>query len=189
MFRRVVVGFAVAYLALALASSGGHGQAPSTGTTPPASTAPANPSPASPPPTTGQPTMRPPTAAPIDSFVAERDSMMKEVLTKIAGRESAPAESVFKNIKIMKTVPAGQLLRVMNLGFGRSLGTNCGHCHVTGHWADEDKAPKQIARDMMMMTRTINDTLLARIKNLKSEKPGVACATCHRGQLKPARQL
>ena len=131
----------------------------------------------------------PPSAAVIDSFVAERDSLAKEVLAKIAGRENAPAESVFKNIKVMKKLPAGQLLRVMNQGFGRSLGTNCAHCHVTGHWADEDKAPKQIAREMMAMTRTINDTLLARIKNLKSEHPGVACATCHRGQLKPARQM
>ena len=44
------------------------------------------------------PAMPPPAPAPIDSFVAERDSLMKEVLQHIAGRENAPAESVFKNI-------------------------------------------------------------------------------------------
>jgi hypothetical protein len=132
---------------------------------------------------------RPATSAPVDSFVADRDSLMKDVLQKIAGRENAPAESVFKNVKVMKSVPAGQLLRIMNSGFGRSLGVNCSHCHVAGHWADEDKAPKQITRDMIAMVRTINDTLLVRIKNLKSEKPGVGCVTCHRGQVKPARQM
>ena len=59
---------------------------------PPAAPAPASPPPAAP----------PPAAAPIDSFVSERDSLMKEVLQHIAGRENMPAESVFKNIKIEK---------------------------------------------------------------------------------------
>ena len=114
---------------------------------------------------------------------------MNDVLQKIAGRESAPAESVFKNIKVLKGVPAGRIPRIMNLGFGRSLGVNCSHCHVAGHWADEDKAQKQIAREMMAMVDTINHVMLPRIKNLKSEHPTVTCTTCHRGSRKPATSL
>jgi hypothetical protein len=130
-----------------------------------------------------------PAPAPVDSFVAERDSLMKEVLEHIAGRENAPAESVFKNIKVLKGMPAGRLPRAMNLGFGRSLGVSCTHCHVAGHWADEDKAQKQITREMIAMVDTINRVMLPRIKNLKSEHPTVTCTTCHRGSRKPATSL
>ena len=101
-----------------------------------------------------------------------------------SGRESAPAESVFKNIKILKGATVEQTLRRMN-AYGRSLGVSCKHCHVLGHWDDEDKNTKQIARDMMMMTGKINDELLPAIKNIKSERPGVNCGTCHGGRARP----
>lgn len=133
-------------------------------------------------------------AAP-DSFSAERDSLMNVVLQDIAGRENAPAESVFKNVKIMKGLPAGRLVRAMNYGFGHALGVGCRHCHIVGHWRDEDKPTKQITRDMMRMVDAINDTLLARIPNLKHEGEGegggphVTCTTCHRGQPKPATRM
>jgi len=122
---------------------------------------------------------------PPDSFASERDSLMNEVLKGIAGRENTPAESVFKNIKMLKGRTVDQLLHMMNLGYGRSLGVRCNHCHVLGHWADEDKNTKQIARDMMAMTGKINDELLPAIKNIKSDHPGVNCGTCHHGIARP----
>jgi len=133
--------------------------------------------------------MAPPPPVATDSFATERDSLMNEVLQHIAGRENAPAESVFKNIKMFKGFPAGRLMRVMNYGWGRGLGTQCQHCHVLGHWADEDKAPKQIARDMGVMVDSINTALLPRIKNLHSEHPRVNCTTCHRGKVIPATNM
>ena len=63
---------------------------------------------------------------------ARRDSASATALRSIAGRETQPAESVFKNIKILKGVPAGRLVNIMNMGFGRSLGVSCGFCHVPG---------------------------------------------------------
>jgi len=122
---------------------------------------------------------------PVDSFATERDSLMKDVLASYAGKESMPAESVFKNLKVIKGRTVEQVLRMMNMGFGRSLGVRCQHCHVLGHWADEDKNTKQIARDMMAMSARINDELLPAIKNIKSEKPGVNCGTCHHGIARP----
>ncbi len=129
------------------------------------------------------------TSAPVDSFAAERDSLMNEVLKSIAGREAAPAESVFKNIQLMKGVPAGRLVRIMNMGYGKSLGVRCAHCHDSGKWDSEDKPQKQIARDMAAMTRTLNSEMLPKIKNLRSENPVVNCTTCHRGSIKPAQSL
>lgn len=128
-------------------------------------------------------------AAPIDTFAAERDSMMNQVLESIAGRETAPAESVFKNIQFMKGVPAGRIPRIMNMGYGKSLGVRCAHCHDTGKWDSDDKPQKQVTRDMAAMTRMLNTEALPKIKNLRSEKPTVNCTTCHRGSIKPAQNL
>ena len=75
------------------------------------------------------------------------------------------------------------------MGFARSLGVSCVHCHVPGEWEKDDKPQKQIAREMGGMSRTISGDLLSKIRNLRSEKPAVNCTTCHRGQVKPALDL
>ncbi len=92
---------------------------------------------------------------------------------------------MYKNIKVMKGVPAGRLLRIMNMGYSRSLGVGCNFCHVPGHWADDDKPAKQVARDMMVMTKAINDTLLPRVYNPDHDRRAVNCGTCHRGARHP----
>ena len=107
----------------------------------------------------------------------------------IAGQEDKPAGEVFKNIQMLKAMPAARLLRVMELGYAKSLGVNCTHCHVAGQWEKEDKPTKQIARDMAAMAANINNEQLKKIKNLKSAEPMINCTTCHRGQTKPALNL
>ena len=197
MLRRMFAFAAIAYLAVS-ASLAARSQVPGSAPAAEAAAAPAPPArdssaarPSMPPP--GSPGANPPAMraamAPPDSFAAERDSLMNDVLEKIAGRENAPAESVFKNIRLLKGVPAGRLPRIMNFGFGRSLGVRCRHCHVEAHWDAEDKPQKQIARDMSEMLHTINTELLPKVKNLKSEHPTVNCTTCHRGAVKPALNL
>jgi hypothetical protein len=47
---------------------------------------------------------------------------LADLRKSIAGKENEPAEKVFKNIQLLKGVPAGRLLRVMELGYSRSLG-------------------------------------------------------------------
>jgi hypothetical protein len=114
---------------------------------------------------------------------------IEELEKSIAGREKEPSGTVFKNVQILKQVPAGQLLDIMRMGFSRSLGVRCSKCHIMGQWEKDDKDDKQVARDMMKMTSTINNDLLKNIKNLMSDKPEVTCATCHRGQEKPATTM
>lgn len=117
---------------------------------------------------------------------AEAINKLKE---QIKGRENEPAEKVFKNIQILKGVPAARLLAIMEMGYARSLGVNCAHCHAPEKWESEDKNTKQIAREMWTMMGKINGELLKNIKNLKSESATVNCTTCHRGQVKPALNL
>jgi hypothetical protein len=128
--------------------------------------------------------VQPQAAKPFDQARA-----LVELRLKIAGQENKPAEEVFKNIQWLKGIPAARLLRIMELGYGRSLGVDCRHCHVPGGWEKDDKPTKQIARDMGAMMTAINNDLLKKIKNLRSETPAVNCATCHRGQTKPALNL
>ena len=124
-----------------------------------------------------------------DSITASRERFAREVLAGIAGREDLPADSVFRNIKILKGVPAGRLVRMMDMGYGRSLGVSCDHCHDTEEWESDAKRPKEVARQMMTMMGTINRELLPTIENLKSERPIVNCTTCHRGSTKPALDM
>ena len=114
---------------------------------------------------------------------------LADLRKSIAGKENEPAEKVFKNIQLLKGFPAARLLRVMEMGYSRSLGVTCTHCHVPGEWEKEDKPTKQIAREMAAMVTTINNQHLKQIKNLKSETPVINCTTCHRGQTKPALNL
>ena len=110
------------------------------------------------------------------------------VLRSIAGRENMPAESVFKNIKIFQGVPAGRLVRIMNIGYGRSLGVSCGFCHVPGKWDLDDKEEKNTARVMHAMVQTINREYLSKLPNDRSGPPTANCFTCHRGNAKPMSQ-
>jgi hypothetical protein len=119
----------------------------------------------------------------------DQTQALAKLRESIAGKENEPAEKVFKNIQLLKGIPAGRLLRVMELGYSRSLGVTCTHCHVPAEWEKEDKPTKQIARDMAAMVSAINNQHLKQIKNLKSETPMVNCTTCHRGQIKPALNL
>jgi hypothetical protein len=111
-----------------------------------------------------------------------------ELLASIKGKENLPASQVFKNVTVLKTMPAGRFLRVMDAGYSRSLGIDCEHCHVADDWAADDLRPKRAAREMAIMTTEIN-ARLQKMENLDDEESTVNCTTCHRGNIKPATQM
>lgn len=124
-----------------------------------------------------------------DTVDFDQQQAVAELRERIEGQEERPSSEVFENIEVFEKVPAERLLRIMEMGFTRSLGVNCTHCHNPKDWASEEKPQKQIAREMMAMAGRINSELLANIKNLESEKPTVNCTTCHRGEVIPALNL
>jgi photosynthetic reaction center cytochrome c subunit len=93
-----------------------------------------------------------------------------------AQQEDKPAEQVYKNIQVMKGMPASRLMSAMSR-LTQSLGVDCSHCHVPDALDKDDKPAKQTARKMFEMVRMINATLGANRVN---------CYTCHRGQPQPA---
>jgi len=124
------------------------------------------------------------------SLAAEptKDELLTALREQIAGREQEPAEAVFKDIELFKGRTAQQLLAVMDLGFSRSLGVDCAHCHDVKDWPADTKKQKAVAREMSLMTRELNARLQT-IDGIESEQPVVNCTTCHRGQKKPAISL
>jgi len=124
-----------------------------------------------------------------DSLALDRAKYVNAIKETIKGKEELPAESVFSNIKILKGVPAGRILAIMNFGYSRSLGVSCGHCHDTNDFASEEKLTKQIARDMHEFAARVREDLNS-IESLADRKPvTINCTTCHRGSIKPALNL
>ena len=87
------------------------------------------------------------------------------------------AEEQFKNIQILKGIPAEQLFPTMEF-ISASLGVNCEFCHVKNAFEKDDKKPKQTARKMMEMMFAIN-------KDNFDGRRNVTCYSCHRGDAKP----
>src|SRR5437868_2707554 len=77
-----------------------------------------------------------PSATPLPSF--DQAAALAKLREQIKGKEKDPASNVFKNIQMLKQVPAGRLLSIMENGYSRSLGVDCTHCHVSDKWESED---------------------------------------------------
>src|SRR5579885_2505623 len=97
---------------------------------------------------------------------------------------SAPAahapkltEEQFKNIKVLKGIPADELIPAMQF-ITASLGVECEYCHVERAFEKDDKKPKRIAREMMTMMMNIN-------KDNFEGRREVTCYSCHRGATNP----
>ena len=149
-------------------------------TTVPGPTQPANPPPGAPGagglPPGGR---RPPNPMQQDTV---RRKQVDSILVAIAGKENQPAGTVFKNVKILKDMPAGQFVKMMDTTYGRGLGMTCANCHVIGQFDGDTRKNKRIARDMQVMENYINTTQLPTVKELDDDYPKVSCVTCHMGE-------
>jgi photosynthetic reaction center cytochrome c subunit len=87
------------------------------------------------------------------------------------------AEEQFKNIQVLKGVPADQIFPTMQF-ISASLGVECEFCHVPPDFDKDDKKTKQTARKMMEMMIAINADNFDRRRE-------ITCYSCHRGNAKP----
>ncbi len=92
-----------------------------------------------------------------------------------AGAKTATQQ--FKNIQVMKDIPADDLIPAMQF-ISASLGVECTYCHVERAFEKDDKKEKKFARHMIEMTMNIN-------KDNFEGKRRVTCYSCHRGAAKP----
>ena len=91
--------------------------------------------------------------------------------------QAQTAEQKFKNIQVLKGIPADQLVPSMQF-ITASLGVECDFCHVEHAMDKDDKKEKVAARKMMSMMMAINKF------NFEGERE-VTCYTCHRGAAHP----
>ena len=87
----------------------------------------------------------------------------------------------YKNIKVLKDIPADELIPSMQF-ITAALGVDCNFCHVENQgkleFDKDDKKEKKTAREMMQMMFAIN-------KNNFDGERQVTCNTCHRGSAHP----
>ena len=111
---------------------------------------------------------------------AVADEINPALAAKIIGltveQAQQPATEVFKNIQILKTVPAGRIPIAMSF-MSRSLGVKCSFCHDELNWS-KDGPDKETARKMLTMVSSTKEFF-------GGENTLVGCWTCHRGQPKP----
>jgi Photosynthetic reaction centre cytochrome C subunit len=92
-----------------------------------------------------------------------------------AGNKEERTEQKYKNIQMLKGLPADRLTKIM-FAFKASLGVDCTFCHIKDQFEKDDKPEKQMARKMITIVRDANAKLGA---------ARVTCYTCHRGQQRP----
>ncbi|HEV7990353.1 MAG TPA: c-type cytochrome [Gemmatimonadaceae bacterium] len=129
-----------------------------------------------------------------------RRSLAGFLLLAVPALLSAQAPAKFPpdslvNVKVFpKSTPVPQVLGAMR-NFTSDLGVRCTFCHVGKEgqpisqfdFPSDEKRPKQVARQMMLMVAEINK----RVDTLPGRTPGaisnvqVTCGTCHRGVNKP----
>jgi photosynthetic reaction center cytochrome c subunit len=103
-----------------------------------------------------------------------------------AWNDTRPAEQVYKNVQVLKEMPADQFVRTMK-GYTNALGVRCEFCHVTaqgsdipgfGAFSQDDLETKRTARKMILMVGDIREKYFG-------DKQAPTCWTCHRGNKQP----
>jgi photosynthetic reaction center cytochrome c subunit len=97
--------------------------------------------------------------------------------TASASEKPKMTEEAFKNIQVLKGIPADELIAAMQF-ITASLGVECDFCHQEGAFDKDDKKPKQTARKMMQMMFAINKD------NFDGHRE-LTCYSCHRGAPRP----
>jgi photosynthetic reaction center cytochrome c subunit len=125
-------------------------------------------------------------------FVATGSTLLMTLIGTGLGAQSASAphsapqsptapgttvEQAFKNIQVLKGVPADQLVPAMQF-IAASLGVECEFCHVQNAFEKDDKKTKATARKMILMQMAIN-------KDHFDGHRDVTCYSCHRGSNDP----
>lgn len=94
-----------------------------------------------------------------------------------------PSEQFFKNVQVLKGMPANLMQPTMQL-MEIALGVHCVYCHDPDNTKREldGKPQKAIARRMIQMVADINRTQF-------QGREVVTCFTCHQGSTKPSTVL
>ena len=94
------------------------------------------------------------------------------------------SESVFKNVTVLDITSKSEMRSYMK-SISKDLGVKCSHCHDMDD-KSLDTPQKDITREMIKLTRYLNDLLNSQSEDSLQSNTYVSCWTCHYGQLQPA---
>ncbi len=118
-----------------------------------------------------------------DTLMADREKQIAALKESLKGKESLPADSVFKNIKSLKGKSTEQVLSIMN-GWGHALGVSCKFCHDVNDWTSEKSRNHLRTREMIVMNDLLNRDLLANMKGFR-QPVTMGCISCHNEMKEP----
>jgi len=94
------------------------------------------------------------------------------------------SQSEFKNVKVLDITSKAELRKYMK-SISKDLGVKCSYCHDMDN-KSLDTPEKDITREMIKLTRYLNELLNSENKDSINNTTYVTCWTCHYGKTQPA---
>jgi len=94
------------------------------------------------------------------------------------------SQSEFKNVKVLDITSKSELRKYMK-SISKDLGVKCSYCHDMDD-KSLDTPEKDITREMIKLTRYLNDLLNNEQEDTTNHAIYVTCWTCHYGKTQPA---
>lgn len=109
-----------------------------------------------------------------------------------AAQNRFPPDSLVNLEVLPRTLTPRQVVDLMR-GYTQALGVRCTNCHVgeegqplsSYDFVSDQPRGKRVAREMIRMTRAINEQTIAKLPERPDTSLAVTCATCHRGVARP----
>jgi photosynthetic reaction center cytochrome c subunit len=96
------------------------------------------------------------------------------LVTSVLAQVKMEGTGPFKNLQVLKDTE----VKSQMAAYARGLGVQCSRCHMPADYATDEVAAKVIARQMIIMTRDINEKHFGGANT-------VTCYTCHHGAAVP----
>lgn len=108
------------------------------------------------------------------------------VTAEVAAQQPAPGKVDSPTVKVLTGLTVPEFEQEMQ-HFVQAVGVSCGGCHVRGNFASDENARKVRARQMIEMTKALNQQFFPNHTRVEGESVlgRVTCFTCHQGELKP----
>ena len=94
------------------------------------------------------------------------------------------SESEFKNVTVLDITSKSEMRKYMK-SISKDLGVKCSYCHDMDD-KSLDTPEKDITREMIKLTRYLNDVLNDEKEDTTNHATYVTCWTCHYGKTQPA---
>ena len=86
----------------------------------------------------------------------------------------------FTNVQVLEIKTRSEIKKYMK-SISKDLGVKCAYCHDMDD-KSIDTPDKEIAREMIILTRQINNFLQLQLQQKDEEQVVITCWTCHKGK-------